>query len=167
MTAPVIARILIGRDWMLWRRIQLFLLPWLARYRGLSDKQIKTNEAQIEWLDRISAILTAAGPRIRADASDRKAHLESVLNCCNICVSRSAVTRQSQDKPCGLQDLAHMLSWSCRPLQQKCIRPKLAHSAPKKCLLQNLVFCGKSGKTVENPVSLLWAVATFVWVLEG
>ena len=79
MIGPCIASRFGGRDWMLRRRIQLFLLSRTAGHRGLSETQI-TNGAQNKLLQRIAAILTAAGPRIRAGTwpPTEKAPLESV-----------------------------------------------------------------------------------------
>ena len=93
MTGPGIASRFGGRDWVLRRRIQLFLLPRSARHRGLSETQIKTNGAQNQLSNRIAAILTAAGPRIRAGTwpPTEKAPLESVPHCWGGRVSHDAV----------------------------------------------------------------------------
>ncbi len=93
MTGPVIASRLGGRDWMLRRWLQLFLFPWSAKHRGLSEAQNKTYEAQIELLNQIAVVLTAAGPMIWAGAGPptEKAPLEWVQHCWSIWVCHEAV----------------------------------------------------------------------------
>ena len=92
MTGPCIASRFGGRDWIFRRRIQLFLLARSAGHRGLGKTEIKTNEAQNQ-LHRIAAILTAAGPRIRAVTwpPTEKVPLESVQHCWGGRVSHDAV----------------------------------------------------------------------------
>ncbi len=138
MTGPVIASRFSGRNWMLRRRIMLFLLPRSARHRGLSETQIKTNEAQLELLNPIAAISIRAGPRIWAVAwpLTEKAPLESVLNCCNCSLSHTQSRCGHTVTTCGSQDLAHKRARSCRQLQWNCILPKWAHAASD-------IVCGK------------------------